>query len=90
MQAKYEKFSIKIESDESLEELMNYLKLKRDKLTSQSEKRIVSRLRYKARKLGLRNFSELLNHLKNQVNYQVTHPHISNLLAAKTHYHCWI
>ena len=64
MQAKYDKFSIKLESDEGLEELMNYLKLKRDKLASQSEKRIVSRLRYKARKLGLRNFSELLNRLK--------------------------
>ena len=64
MQAKYDKFSIKLESDEGLEELMNYLKLNRDKLSSQSEKRIVSRLRYKARKLGLRNFSELLNRLK--------------------------
>ncbi|MHA1237448.1 MAG: hypothetical protein ACTSQ9_07310, partial [Candidatus Hodarchaeales archaeon] len=43
---------------------MDYLQLKRVKLTSHAEKRIISRFRYAARNLGLRNFSELLSRLK--------------------------
>ncbi|MHA2113698.1 MAG: CheR family methyltransferase [Candidatus Hodarchaeales archaeon] len=64
MQSKYDKFSIKLESDEGLDELMEFLHLKRVEFTLQSEKRIISRLRYKARKLGLLSFSELLVRLK--------------------------
>ena len=64
MQIKYDKFSIKLESNEGLEELMDYLQLKRVKLSSHAEKRIISRFRYAARNLGLRNFSELLSRLK--------------------------
>jgi len=50
---------------------MNYLQLKRDKLNSHSEKRIILRLRHTARNQGLRNFSELLSRLKsNQKVYE--------------------
>ncbi|MHA1975336.1 MAG: CheR family methyltransferase [Candidatus Hodarchaeales archaeon] len=64
MQIKYDKFSIKLESDEGLEELMDFLQLKRVELSSNARKRIISRLRHAARKLDLRSFSELSNRLK--------------------------
>jgi chemotaxis protein methyltransferase CheR len=64
MHTNYEKFSIKLETDEGIEEILYFLSQKDIELTSDNEKRIIKRLRLVARRLGLKNFTELLNRLK--------------------------
>ncbi len=68
MQINYDKFSISLESDEGLEELLEYLQLGDIRLTPNIHSRVVSRLRFSARKLGHKNFGELLAHLKSDQN----------------------
>ena len=64
MNIKYEKFSIKLESDEGIEEIIDFLTQNEIEITSENEGRVTKRLRLVARNLGLRNFTELLNRLK--------------------------
>jgi chemotaxis protein methyltransferase CheR len=64
MDKDYEKFSIRIETDEGLEEVLSFLHSQNVKFAPSDEKRIVQRLRLYARRLGLKNYSELLACLK--------------------------
>ncbi|MHA2154142.1 MAG: CheR family methyltransferase [Candidatus Hodarchaeales archaeon] len=64
MQINYDKFSIQLESDRGKYEIIEFLRQKKFEFTRKDEKRILLRLRYQARKMGYRNFKELLNCLK--------------------------
>ncbi|MHA1542053.1 MAG: hypothetical protein ACTSQH_03680, partial [Candidatus Hodarchaeales archaeon] len=60
MNKEYGKFSINLETDEGLKELLRYLKTQDLEYAPQDEKRIVKRLRLYTRRLGLKNYSELI------------------------------
>ncbi|MHA1946755.1 MAG: CheR family methyltransferase [Candidatus Hodarchaeales archaeon] len=65
MNKEYEKFSINLETDEGLKELLSYLRKQDLEFASEDETRIVRRLRLYTRRLGLKNYSELMIRLKN-------------------------
>ena len=64
MNKEYGKFSINLETDEGLKELLHYLRTQDLEYAPQDEKRIVKRLRLYTRRLGLKNYSELIIRLK--------------------------
>jgi chemotaxis methyl-accepting protein methylase len=64
MNKEYEKFSINLETDEGLKDLLIFLRKQDLEYASQDENRIVRRLRLYTRRLGLKNFSELMISLK--------------------------
>jgi chemotaxis protein methyltransferase CheR len=64
MNKEYEKFSINLETDEGLKDLLIFLRKQDLEYASQDENRIVRRLRLYTRRLGLKNFSELMIRLK--------------------------
>ncbi|MHA1541672.1 MAG: CheR family methyltransferase [Candidatus Hodarchaeales archaeon] len=64
MNKEHGKFSINLETDEGLKELLHYLRTQDLEYAPQDEKRIVKRLRLYTRRLGLKNYSELIIRLK--------------------------
>ena len=64
MKKGYEKFSIKLETDKGLEEILNFLRQQDLEFAPRDEKRIVRRLKFYTRRLGLKNYSELMIRLK--------------------------
>ncbi|MCK4849164.1 MAG: hypothetical protein KAT16_09075, partial [Candidatus Heimdallarchaeota archaeon] len=58
------KFSIKLETDKGLEEILNFLRQQDVEFAPHDEKRITRRLRLYTRRLGLKNYSELMIRLK--------------------------
>ena len=65
MKKDFEKFSINLESEEGLEEIMSFLRLQNVEFAPQFEKRIIRRLRLFTRREGLKNYKELLSRLEN-------------------------
>jgi chemotaxis protein methyltransferase CheR len=64
MQITYDKFSINLESDRGKKEIIDFLRAKKLEFTFRDEKRILLRLRYQTRRMGLKNYLELLEVLK--------------------------
>ena len=64
MQITYDKFSIKLESNKGKDDIIEFLRQNKFIFTPRDEKRILLRLRFQARKLGLNNFTDLLSRLK--------------------------
>ena len=63
--AQKEKFDIELESDVGKEELLLFIKKRDIEYKAEFEERILKRMRFIARELSYKNFSELLKHFKN-------------------------
>ncbi|MFX1538059.1 MAG: CheR family methyltransferase [Promethearchaeota archaeon] len=68
MQDNFEKFQIFLESDEGLEDLINFIRQKRLIEISQDEDYLKEKLLVAKRKMGFKNYSELLDHIENNQN----------------------
>ena len=68
MQDNFEKFQILLESDKGLENLINFIQKKRPAKISQDEEYLKERLLSAKRKMGFKNYSELLSSIENDQN----------------------
>ncbi|MFX1285999.1 MAG: CheR family methyltransferase [Promethearchaeota archaeon] len=65
MQNSYKKFTVDLESNEGLEELIRFLRQKKEDYILQDEDNIKKNLKFIRRKMGFTNYSSMLNHARN-------------------------
>ncbi len=66
----FKKFSISLESDEGLEELLKYLFQKKPEYFSKEKERITNRLPFIRRRMGFKSYVELLDQISNNKDAQ--------------------
>ncbi len=70
MQNYFKKFSISLESDEGLEELLEYLCQKKPEYFNKEKKQIITRLPFIRRRMGFKSYVELLNQISDNKDVQ--------------------